>query len=981
MGGLVLLTMTGMARAATPGAVRVLRRSSDSGMATFLVPAHGQVLPVEAASSRRDDIALGFLQQYGQHFGVVDSNAQLVRDDSRCVADVVGGFHSTFNQVHRGVPVFSGMLKVHHRLDAQVTAANGEFHLVPGKLRVTAGVTADQAGNVAMGLVGRDDTHVTQSTLLIVDPGWYGDPSIGPHLAWHVIVANDTGDVDEAFFIDAQTLNVLDRWTQACSVKNRLIHDAFVGLALPGTLARSEGNPPNFVSDVNAGYDYTGDIYDYFFRAFGRDSIDGLGLGLKMTVRYSGSLTACPNAFWTSTLGQTVFCSGLVTDDVVGHEWTHGLTSFTANLIYQNQSGQLNESFSDVFGELIDLLNSDLMDVGPASAPFWPKDADYVNSGLDEPNNLRIDRSVSSLCSWIQNDYADGFRWLIGEDSTVIRDMWSPGCYGDPNRAFSTAQTCGGSNHLDNGGVHSGSGIPNHAFAMLVDGSTFNGFTIEPIGLIKAGAVWFHALVYYLTPGSDFQDAFWAMNQSASDLIGTFVLDPRTGLPINEVFTQFDADQVEATLMAVEMHLVGRCGASVNVLDSTPPTICSSQRVLFEDDFESGAFGWTVFNQAPLPPTPYNWELDSSLPAGRTGVAWKADDPNVGDCGAQDESSQHALISPTINLPANVKQPQVAFTHFVATEPRFDGGNVSFMAVGRTSWLVIPDSAFSFNDYNMTFKTVAEGNTNPLAGQPAFTGAGGGWGTSVIDLSGLALPGDTIQLKFNFGKDGCGGLDGWYVDDFVVFDCFCNSNIDCDDGDPCTGDFCDAGVCDALPRNPCVAISSTMPANDSVDARRSASAGSAANWTTVDVNFDARYRPAPLEFTLIDGQVAGATPTILEVLGIGFQSFRAELSEPIASDMWSVFTHLASGEQFCLGVLSGDTDQNGVVDQQDIRGLIEHVSLAPMVDIELHRFDFNRTGSVTSLDLIDAIDAYHGAGGAQATQGRTLGASPCLNWR
>ncbi len=983
MYGLVLLSIAGIARAAAPGAVRVLRRSSDSGMATFLVPARGQVLPVDAASNRRADVAQSFLKQYGQHFGVVDSDLQLIRDDSRCVADVVGGYHSTFRQVHRGIPVFSGMLKVHHGLDAQVTAANGEFHLIPDKLRTVPNVTAKQAGELAMGLVGESDTHVAQSTLLIVDPGWYGDMSIGPHLAWQVFVINDAGDVDEAFFIDAHTLRVLDRWSRSCSVRNRLIHDAFVGPALPGVLVRSEGNSPNIVADVNAGYDYTGDVYDYFFRSFGRDSIDGLGLNMVMTVRSSSPMVPCPNAYWTDARQQTVFCAGVVSDDVVGHEWAHGLTSFTANLIYQNQSGQLNESFSDVFGELIDLLNGDVAEVGPASAPFWPKDANYVYSGLDEPNNLRIDRSVSSLCSVIQNNYADGFRWLIGEDSAgfsgAIRDMWSPGCYGDPNRAFSTAQTCGGSNNSDNGGVHSGSGIPNHAFAMLVDGSAFNGFTIEPIGLIKAGAVWFHGLTYYLTPGSDFKDAFWAFNQSASDLVGTFVLDPRTGLPIGEMFTQFDADQVEATLLAVEMNTDGRCGASVNVLDSAAPPICSSQRMFFEDDFESGAFGWTVFNQAPLPPTPYNWVLDSSLPAGRTGVAWMADDPNIGDCVAQDESSQHALISPGISLPFNVNQPQVSFTHYVATEPGFDGGNVSFMAVGRTSWLLIPDSAFSFNDYNTTFKTVAQGNTNPLAGQPAFTGAGGGWGTSVIDLSSLALPGDTIQLKFNFGKDGCTGLDGWYVDDFVVFDCFCNANIDCDDGDPCTGDFCDAGVCDVSPRNPCIAINTTEPASDSIDARRAGVDGGPTNWVTVDVNFDGRYRPAPLDFTLADGQAGGATPAILQVIKIGIQSYRLNLSGPIASDRWSVFSHSASGEQFCLGVLSGDIDQNGVVNMQDVRSLIEHVSLAPNVEISSYRYDFDGTGNVTSLDLIDAIDAFSGADGSQATQGKTLSTSPCLN--
>ncbi len=981
---LVVVSLAGYVHGASPGSVRVLQRSPDSGLATFIVPARGQVLSVKATSNRRDDIARSFLKQYGSYFGVVDSDQQLVRDDSRCVADVVGGYHSTFRQVHHGVPVFSGMLKVHHRLDAQVTAANGEFHQVPHKLRIVPSVTEQQAGRLALRLVAIDDTHVASSTLVIVDPGWYGDPSIGPHLAWQVIVANGAGDVDEAFFIDAHSLDVLDRWSRACSIRNRLIHDSFLGPALPGALVRVEGDPRNFVSDVDAGYDYTGDFYDYLFRSFGRDSLDGLGLNLVMTVRSTGLSVPCPNAQWMSIPRQTVFCEGTVTDDIVGHEWAHGLTTFSANLIYQNQSGQLNESFSDVFGEIIDLLNGDVIDIGPPTAPFWPKDTSYVNAGMDEPNNRRFDTSAEGPCSFLGNLYADGVRWLVGEDSTsfsqgAIRDMWRPGCFGKPNRAFSTAQTCGGFDGSDSGGVHSGSSIPNHAFAMLVDGKSFNGFTIESIGLIKTGAVWFHALVYYLTPGSDFKDAFLAMTQSARDLVGTFVLDPRTGLPIDSVFTQFDVDQVEAALMAVEMNTDGRCGASVDVLDATAPTICYSQRIFFEDDFESGATGWVTQNPLPLPPTPYDWVLDDSLPLGRVGTAWMADDPEIGDCNNQDESSQHTLISPVVTLPNQIVQPQVAFAHFVATEPGFDGGNVSFRAFPRTGWIPIPESAFTFNAYNGTLVTVDQGNTNPLAGQAAFFGAGGGWGTSVIDLSSLAEPGDAIRIKFEFGKDGCAGADGWYIDDFVVFDCLCSSNSDCDDADPCSGDFCDAGLCDALPRNPCVAIDFTMPASGSVDARRDVVGGDPASWSSVDVNFDLRYRPAPTVFTLADGQAVGVTPAIDQVVVVGDQSYRIGLSGPLGSGRWSVFTHVASGEKFCLGVLSGDTDQNGIVDQQDIRALIQHISVSPNVDLEPYRYDINGTGSVTSLDLTAAIDAYQGAGGQASTKGKTLGASPCLN--
>jgi hypothetical protein len=98
-----------------------------------------------------------------------------------------------------------------------------------------------------------------------------------------------------------------------------------------------------------------------------------------------------------------------------------------------------------------------------------------------------------------------GVRWLVAEDSTAfggtIRDMWQPSCSSDPDTANHPLQTC---NLGDNGGVHSGSGVPNHAFAILTDGKTFNGQTVSGIGLFKAAAVWYRALTVYLTPTSNF---------------------------------------------------------------------------------------------------------------------------------------------------------------------------------------------------------------------------------------------------------------------------------------------------------------------------------------------------------------------------------------------------------------------------------------------------------------------------------------------
>jgi Ca2+-binding RTX toxin-like protein len=99
------------------------------------------------------------------------------------------------------------------------------------------------------------------------------------------------------------------------------------------------------------------------------------------------------------------------------------------------------------------------------------------------------------------------------------------------------------------------------------------------------------------------------------------------------------------------------------------------------------------------------------------------------------------------------------------------------ISINGGAYTLVPPSAYTFNPYNATLQTVAAGNTNPLAGQPAFTGADGGslfgsWGQSQVDLVALGVqPGDTVRLRYDLGMDGCNGLDGWYMDDVNVYAC------------------------------------------------------------------------------------------------------------------------------------------------------------------------------------------------------------------
>ena len=769
--------------AAPPAADARVRYSRHTGLATFVTAAQGGPLGANRAGASADPDT--FLATDGARFGVTDPAAQLelVRQE----ADALNHRHTTYRQVHRGVPVFSGILKVHQDETGAVIAANGQFYPISPKLDLHPVLEPAAAGRVAAAALAGPRAESAACELVIVDPGWYGDPPLGPHLAYFVVAVDRAAVREEGFFIDAHTGEVLDRWSMLCTALDRAIHDAAGTAALPGPLARSEGQGPVTNAEVNAAYDYAGDTYHYFWYAFGRDSFDAAGRTVVATA--NSTAAPCPNAFWTFTGLQAAFCTGVVADDVVAHEITHGVTQQTANLIYQNQSGQLNESFSDVFGELVDLFNGGAAWPGaPEPPPAWA--AHPTGPGTDTSNAAR------TACSGAPS-YANGVRWLFAEDATAwngaIRDLWDPTCRNDPDRANSPLQTC---SLADNGGVHHGSGIPNHAFAMLTDGQTFNGYTITAIGPIKAGAVWYRALTTYLTISSDFEDAYAAFNQAAADLIGTTPLDPRTGMPSSSPFTAADALEVDHALRAVEMDTPGACGATVPILNPDPPLLCTARATLFADDFESGVNGWTVFNSNP--PTAYDWvQTTAPLPMHRPGVAWYAADPNLGDCNTSGtpEMGTHSLVSPVIALPAGLHLPALVFTHYIETEPRWDGGHV-LLRVNGGAWQTLPTTAFRYNAYNTYLFTTTQGSTNPEAGQLAFSGVDGQWGTSLIDLGTYVSGGDTLQVRFDLSKDWCFGYTGWFIDDVEVYHCpasaDCNSNAVADEVDLAAGPHRDA---------------------------------------------------------------------------------------------------------------------------------------------------------------------------------------------
>ena len=383
-------------------------------------------------------------------------------------------------------------------------------------------------------------------------------------------------------------------------------------------------------------------------------------------------------------------------------------------------------------------------------------------------------------------------RWLIGEDSSAfggaIRDMYNPTCYGNAGKVSDTQYTCTnvGDANSDQGGVHSNSGIPNHGYALLVDGGTYNGQTVTGIGLTKAAHIYWRAQSVYQNPASGFAAHADAVEQSCQDLVGVSLNALTTAAASagvsGEVITAADCAQVAKMTAAVELRTPNHCSYTT-VLQQNPPALCAAGNAtaIASDSFDGGKKGglkWAVTHVGSQPEfTARDWGVVNNLPSGRAGYAIAAADPNIGTCQVGgDESGLMRLESPEITIPADATAPRLTFDHWVATETGYDGGNLK-ISVNGGAWTLVKAVDFIFNPYNRTLASAAT-NTSPLAGQPAFSGtdagsvtAAGSWGRSIVNLAPYATANDKVKLRFEMGSDGCGGQVGWYLDDVMVYRC------------------------------------------------------------------------------------------------------------------------------------------------------------------------------------------------------------------
>ena len=394
----------------------------------------------------------------------------------RVTVDAIGMAHVRMQQHVDGVPVFGGEVIVHVRQDGIIPRLTDDSRVVQ-VADTTPLYTADEA--LAAALTWAAGEAVDVSLWILPQKG-------GDHLAWRVTPAGAV-DVDgqpsrPVVFIDAHTGEELWRYedlkTASLSDSDQRVYNMKNGTSFSrATLGDSSD------SDLLTSYNAVADVLDYFNTQHGRDSYNGSGAVVSSYGHYSRNYV---NAYWDGSRlvfgdGDGYYANYLGVGDVVFHEFAHGVTDYTANLTYSNESGALNEATSDIFAAAAEAYTD-----GATSADTW---------------------DIGEDC-WIE------------PGTTALRYMDSPSDDGASRDHYSNRYT----GTADSGGVHYNSGIGNHFFYLLSEGgqhhtsSYRSGYTVTGIGIEDAAAIWYAALTGYMTSSTNFSGARTATESACSDL-------------------------------------------------------------------------------------------------------------------------------------------------------------------------------------------------------------------------------------------------------------------------------------------------------------------------------------------------------------------------------------------------------------------------------------------------------------------------------
>lgn len=435
--------------------------------------------------------------------------------------DNIGFVHQEYKQLYKGIPVEYGVYKAHYKND-QLQSVNGDIYEI-SNINTNPGISETMAIDLAKEYLPaqkykweegkfKSSEFFPEAELMILP---YKNQcyltykvdiySVEPLNRKYIYVDAIDGDI----ITSIERIHDVDTPGTANTVYSGVrpivsdyqglyywifgieyaLNDTTRGLT---TLNYSTNQPyantnPNWIYsgqdqyalDAHWGSEMT---YDYYYNTYGQDGLDGAGYSLSSYVNEGPGLG---NAFWDGTEchygdGDGItFLSPLTSIGVVAHEMTHGVTEFSANLVYFDESGALNESFSDIFGVAVD---------------------HYARN---------VDLNLSS-------------NWLVSAECTGgigIRSLQDPNLFNNPDTYQGTFWN--GAPDI----VHCNSGVQNFWFYLLTMGGSgtndnSDSYSVMGIGIDNAAAISYRNLVYYLTPACDFNDSRFYSIQAAGDLFG-----------------------------------------------------------------------------------------------------------------------------------------------------------------------------------------------------------------------------------------------------------------------------------------------------------------------------------------------------------------------------------------------------------------------------------------------------------------------------
>ena len=424
--------------------------------------------------------------------------------------DHLGITHQEFQQYHNGVIIEGSVQKIHSKRNSKYLITGilvGDQNLPSGP--IISNEQADKIAHTSTGSIKERYFDLENETKLVY---YFHQGHNKVYLCYKVDQYISNPISRSSIYVDAISGNIIETIEQIHSTDADLTGDAYYegNVPIPGhhndnnyvlssqvenihTYSLQNSTDYNNAKEVTSTDDHIDEdpiavqahygafkTHQFYKEKFNRSSYDNLGSPLNSYVHYGSNYA---NAFWdgykmTYGDGNGTSIGPLVSIDIVGHEISHGVVQYSADLLYKYEAGALNESFADIFGEAIE----------------------HYTRG--------------------HND------WLIGKEiftnGGAVRSMKDPNSLNDPDTHWGQFWYAGGADH---GGVHTNSGVQNFWYYLISEGGSGindhgQSYSIEALGIEKSTEIAYRNLTTYLHTYSNYYDARTGSIQAAIDLYG-----------------------------------------------------------------------------------------------------------------------------------------------------------------------------------------------------------------------------------------------------------------------------------------------------------------------------------------------------------------------------------------------------------------------------------------------------------------------------